>query len=228
MHGGERLAYPPVVASGSRANIIHYVFNSNKCNPKDMVLVDAGCEFFGYCSDITRTWPISGKFTDDRHRSLYEMMLSVQTELIKQVQPGITLDQLFRIMSVHLVKGLEDLGIIKQGLSTSTGANSDIALRFCPHHVGHHLGLDVHDVSSVERNEGLQPGMVITIEPGAYIRNVPAQKDMLTKVGKEFIGLAVRIEDDVLVTTDGQNVLSASCPKSIADLERWGTVAPLG
>jgi len=201
------------------------VFNSNKCNPKDLVLVDAGCEFFGYCSDITRTWPVSGKFNDDKQKSLYQMMLQVQTELIKEVGPGITLDQLFRIMSTHLVKGLESLGIIKQGLSSSTSANSDIALRFCPHHVGHHLGMDVHDTPTVERSEPLQPSMVITIEPGVYIRNVPSQKDLLTKVGKEFLGMAVRIEDDVLVTTDGQTVLSQSCPKSIEDIERWGVVS---
>jgi Xaa-Pro aminopeptidase len=190
-----------------------------------MVLVDAGCEFFGYCSDITRTWPISGKFNDDRHKSLYEMMLEVQTELIKETGPGVTLDQLFRIMSTHLVKGLENLGIIKTGLANTNSASSDVALRFCPHHVGHHLGMDVHDVPTVERNEPLQPGMVITIEPGVYIRNVASQRDLLTKVGKEFIGIGIRIEDDVLVTTDGQSVLSASCPKSIEDIERWGVVA---
>lgn len=221
MHGADRLAYPPVVASGSRANVIHYVFNSNKCDPKDLVLVDAGCEFFGYCSDITRTWPLSGKFSDDRHRSLYEMLLQVQMNLIKEVRPGISLDQLFRIMSVHLVRGLEELGIIKPGLGSKS--KSDIALRFCPHHLGHYLGMDVHDTSTVERRDPLQPGMIVTIEPGLYIANFASQKDLLTKAGKEFIGIAMRIEDDVLVTNDGQNVLSASCPKYIEDIERWST-----
>lgn len=222
IHGADRLAYPPVVASGSRANVIHYVFNSNKCDPKELVLVDAGCEFFGYCSDITRTWPVSGKFVDDRHKSLYEMLLQVQIDLIKQVRPGISLDHLFRIMSSHLVKGLEELGIIKPGLGSRS--KSDIALRFCPHHVSHHLGMDVHDTPSIERNDPLQPGMIVTIEPGIYIRNVPSQREILTPAGKEFIGIAMRIEDDVLVTNDGQNVLSGSCPKHIEDIERWGHI----
>jgi Xaa-Pro aminopeptidase len=181
--------------------------------------VDAGCEFFGYCSDITRTWPVSGKFTDDRHRSLYEMLLQLQMNLIKDVRPGISLDQLFRIMSVQLVKGLEELSIIKPGLGNKS--KSDVALRFCPHHVGHHLGMDVHDTPSVSRSDPLEPGMIITIEPGIYIRNSASQKEILTKAGKEFMGIGMRIEDDVLITDNGQNVLSGSCPKHIEDIERW-------
>lgn len=173
-----------------------------------------------------RSWPVSGKFSDDRHRSLYEMLLQVQTDLIKQVRPGISLDQLFRIMSSHLVKGLEELSIIKPGLGSKS--KSDVALRFCPHHVGHHLGMDVHDTQSIDRNDPLQPGMCVTVEPGIYIRNVASQRDILTPAGKEFIGIAMRIEDDVLVTPDGQNVLSGSCPKSLSDIERWGQTSEKG
>ncbi|ODN03923.1 putative Xaa-Pro aminopeptidase 3 [Orchesella cincta] len=223
MHGAERLAYPPVVASGGRANIIHYVFNSNKCQPNDMILVDAGCEFFGYCSDITRTWPVGGKFTNEHHKSLYEMMHKTQTELIKKVEPGISLDQLFGVMSEYLVKGLEELGIIKEG-SSQSGNCQEIALRFCPHHVSHYLGMDVHDTATVGRNEPLAAGMVITVEPGIYLRTSSNQRDYLTKVGKEFNGIAIRIEDDVLVTENGHNVLTSSCPKSVKDIENWGTV----
>ncbi|CAL8115251.1 unnamed protein product [Orchesella dallaii] len=223
IHGAERLAYPPVVASGERANIIHYVFNNNKCHPEDMVLVDAGCEYFGYCSDITRTWPVCGKFQNDLHKSLYEMMLKTQTDLIKKVEPGISLDQLFGIMSEYLVKGLEDLGIVKEG-SSKSGNCQEIALRFCPHHVSHYLGMDVHDTASVGRGEPLGAGMVVTVEPGIYLRASSNQKDFLTRVGKEFNGIAIRIEDDVHVTEDGHCVLTHCCPKSVQDIENWGTV----
>ncbi|CAG7825530.1 unnamed protein product [Allacma fusca] len=219
VRGAERLAYPPVVASGSRANVIHYVFNANKCKRDEMVLVDAGCEFFGYCSDITRTWPVSGKFDNDLHRSLYQMMLELQCDIIKQVRPGITLDQLFQAMGVQLIKGLQDLGIISQSLDVKS--TSAVALRFCPHHVSHYLGMDVHDTPTIERNESLLPGMIITVEPGVYIRTASNQKEFLTKVGREFEGIAIRIEDDVLVTDDGSCILTAECPKTIADIELW-------
>lgn len=227
LHGADRLAYPPVVAAGSRANIIHYVFNSNQCNPNDMILVDAGCEFFGYCSDITRTWPVAGKFNNEHHRALYEMVLKLQTDLIKHVQPGISLDELFRIMSEYLIKGLEELGIIHKGTfdARSSSKGHEIALRFCPHHVSHYLGMDVHDTSTIERNEPLVPGMIVTVEPGIYLRKTASNQDaFLTKVGKEFTGLAIRIEDDVLVTPDGSSVLTSDCPKTIEDIENWGRV----
>lgn len=231
LNGAERLAYPPVVAAGDRANIIHYVFNNNRCDPNDMILVDAGCEYFGYCSDITRTWPVSGKFNNEHHRALYEMVLKVQTDLIKHVEPGISLDELFRIMSGYLVKGLEELGVIHKGTYNSRKTTNchEIALRFCPHHVSHYLGMDVHDTSTIERNEALVPGMIVTVEPGIYLRKTsPSNQDaFLTKVGEEFRGLAIRIEDDVLVTQDGRSVLTASCPKAIEDIENWGKVRTL-
>lgn len=221
IRGADRLAYPPVVASGSRANIIHYVHNSNLCGPDDLCLVDAGCEFFGYVSDITRTFPVSGKFTNDRQRSLYELVLQVQQELIPQVEPGMTLDRLFRFMGPIMLKGLQELGILTTTIDATVGS-TETMLRFCPHHVSHYLGMDVHDTSSIERHEILQPGMVITVEPGIYIQSSPAQENLLTKVGKEFEGIGIRIEDDVLVTPSGQEVLTAPCPKTVSDIEWWG------
>lgn len=225
--GAERLAYPPVVAGGSRANVIHYVFNNNTCLPNELVLVDAGCEYYGCCSDITRTWPVSGKFENDRQRSLYQMMLSLQTGLIKRVKPGLSLDRLFRIMNEQLLKGLQELGIIEKGLGTEGRLQDhthEIALRFCPHHVSHYLGMDVHDTTTIMRDEPLVPGMVVTVEPGVYLRASSNQSDFLTKVGREFSGLAIRIEDDVLITQDGCSVLTSGCPKTIEDIELWGRV----
>lgn len=221
--GAERLAYPPVVASGERAGVIHYIFNANKCNPDDVILVDAGCEFFGYCSDITRTWPMKGKFSSDRHRSLYEMLYEMQVDLIKMTGPGITLDTVFKDMGDMLLKGLKELGIIELGPRfkwNSSNNSSEYALRFCPHHVGHHLGMDVHDTSTVDRRKPLAPGMVVTIEPGIYISDNASQSPFLTKVGKEFVGIGMRIEDDVAITENGNDVLSKNCPKSVRDIEQ--------
>jgi len=219
LNGAERLAYPPVVASGGRANIIHYVFNNHPCGEDEMVLVDAGCEFYGYCSDITRTWPVSGSFSNDRQRSLYEMVLSVQTELIRRVEPGNTLERLFKTMGPLMIAGLQELGILNKSLDVHSLGATELALRFCPHHVSHYLGMDVHDTPSVERNEVLKPGMVITVEPGVYFSSTSSQKELLTKVGLEFDGIGIRIEDDVLVTPDGNDVLTSVCPKVIEEIE---------
>jgi Xaa-Pro aminopeptidase len=221
LRGAERLAYPPVVASGGRANIIHYVYNTNKCGEDEMVLVDAGCEFFGYCSDITRTWPVSGSFTNDRQRSLYEMVLYVQSEVLKKVEPGNTLERLFKTMGPLVMSGLQELGIVKKSIDVNSLGATDLTLRFCPHHVSHYLGMDVHDTPTVERHEGLKPGMIITVEPGIYLRAASSQKELLTKVGKEFDGIGIRIEDDVLVTPNGHEVLTAAAPKTVEEIERW-------
>ena len=226
VRGAERLAYPPVVASGSRANIIHYVFNNNKCGQDEMVLLDAGCEFFGYCSDITRTWPVSGSFTNDRQRSLYEMVLYIQSELIKKVQPGNTLERLFKSMGPLMVSGLQELGILSKSLDVNSVGVTELTLRFCPHHVSHYLGMDVHDTPTVEKHEPFKPGMILTVEPGIYITASSSQKELLTKVGKEFDGIGIRIEDDVLVKADGQEVLTEACPKTIQEIEHFARVSP--
>jgi len=143
IRGADRLAYPPVVASGARANIIHYVHNTNLCGKDELCLVDAGCEFFGYCSDITRTFPVAGKFTYDHQRSLYELVLDIQQKLIQKVEPGMTLDRLFRSMGPLMLQGLQELGIIDKSLDITPGI-TDLTLRFCPHHVSHYLGMDVN------------------------------------------------------------------------------------
>ncbi|RZC33528.1 Xaa-Pro aminopeptidase 3, partial [Asbolus verrucosus] len=209
MKGAEFLAYPPVVAGGDRANIIHYINNNQIVDDGDMVLMDAGCEYHGYSSDITRTWPINGKF--NRHqRELYEVVLDVQTKLIKLCQTFPTLDSLFDSMCVLLGKGLQQIGIIPKILSNQ--ALIKAAYQFCPHHVSHYLGMDVHDTPLITRNIKIRPGMVITVEPGVYL----SRKH---KLPKEFQGLGIRIEDDVLITESGPVVLSRRCPKTVEDVE---------
>ncbi|XP_066998652.2 xaa-Pro aminopeptidase 3 [Anabrus simplex] len=210
MRGAEYLAYPPVVAGGERANIIHYINNNQVVHRGDMVLMDAGCEYHGYCSDITRTWPISGSFTSTQ-KALYEAVLSVQKDLINLCSAFPTLDSLFNSMCKLLGKRLKELGMLSMHISENE--LSKAAYSFCPHHVSHYLGMDVHDTALIPRSINLEPGMVITVEPGIYVN--PKNK----LAAPEFRGMGVRIEDDVLLTASGPVVLTEGCPKEVADLE---------
>ncbi|XP_022905515.1 xaa-Pro aminopeptidase 3 [Onthophagus taurus] len=208
INGAEYLAYPPVVAGGSRATIIHYINNNQVLNHQDLVLMDAGCEYHGYASDITRTWPVGGAFTNAQ-KILYEIVLDVQTELIELCYRFPTLDKLFDIMCSLLGRKLSLAGLIPQ--NSSNYELSRIAFQFCPHHVSHYLGMDVHDTPSIPRSIKIEPGMVVTVEPGIYI---PEQ----AKVPDEFKGIGIRIEDDVLITENGPEILSKNCPKSLTDI----------
>ncbi|GLH05483.1 Putative Xaa-Pro aminopeptidase 3 [Gryllus bimaculatus] len=164
VRGAQHLAYPPVVAGGSRANIIHYINNNQVVHSGQMVLMDAGCELHGYCSDITRTWPVCGQFSSTQ-RALYDVVLLVQTELLAILEKGFpSLDDLFHNMCILLGKYLQELGV----LSSKLGNNELLkaAYSFCPHHVSHYLGMDVHDTALIPRSIKLEPGMVITVEPG--------------------------------------------------------------
>ncbi|KAF5276102.1 hypothetical protein FQR65_LT16488 [Abscondita terminalis] len=209
MQGAEYLAYPPVVAGGNRANIIHYINNNQVVNNNEMVLMDAGCEYHGYSSDITRTWPINGKFTPEQ-REVYETLLSTQTKLIELCNHFPTLDDLFEAMCIILSKHLQEVGIIRKNISEDP---VKFAYRFCPHHVSHYLGMDVHDTSTVPRNKKIKPGMVITIEPGVYINKK-------IRVPQRYHDIAIRIEDDVLITHDGPVVLTKKCPRQLEDIEK--------
>lgn len=211
MRGAEYLAYPPVVAGGDRANIIHYISNNQVVTEGEMVLMDAGCEYHGYSSDITRTWPVSGRFSQSQ-RDLYEAVLSVQTELIRMCATLPSLDSLFHAMCSLLGLRLQELGVLS---SRSTQDElSRAAYSFCPHHVSHYLGMDVHDTALIPRSVPLEPGMVITVEPGIYV-------SPLNKLApSQYHGLGVRIEDDVLITASGPIVLTAGCPKQIDDIEK--------
>ncbi|KAL9988651.1 hypothetical protein ACROYT_G003121 [Oculina patagonica] len=211
MGGAERLAYPPVVASGPMANTLHYINNTQLLRDGELVLMDAGCEYHGYASDITRTWPVSGKFSDPQ-RELYELVLRVHKKCLKLCQKEVSLDYLHHAMLLLLGEELININFVPKNLTESQLKKA--AGEFCPHHVGHYLGMDTHDTHLVSRGLGLHPGMVITVEPGIYIsednKNVP----------ERYRGIGIRIEDDVLITESGPEVLTDECPKEVEDIER--------
>ncbi|XP_063983460.1 xaa-Pro aminopeptidase 3-like isoform X1 [Diachasmimorpha longicaudata] len=210
MRGAEYLAYLPVVAGGNNANVIHYVANNQVVEDGRMVLMDAGCEYHGYSSDITRTWPINGTFSDPQ-RVLYEIVLEVQKTLINQLSEFPTLDMLFHDMCRLLGKRLQQGGLIPNTMSDNQLISA--AYLYCPHHVSHYLGMDVHDTGRISRGVRTQPGMIVTVEPGVYVNS----KNKLAP--PEFCGLGIRIEDDVLITDNGPVVLTEPCPKEISDIE---------
>ncbi|XP_049845996.1 xaa-Pro aminopeptidase 3-like [Schistocerca gregaria] len=211
LHGAQQLAYPPVVAGGDRANIIHYINNDQVLRDGDMVLMDAGCEYHGYCSDITRTWPVSGKFSDEQ-QVLYEALLEVQMSLIQHCSTFPPLDALFHHMCTLIREKLIAARVISQSFRNEDGASVGFSL--CPHHVSHYLGMDVHDTPLIARSIRLEPRMTVTVEPGIYIKK---NNKMIVP---EFRGLGIRIEDDVLITEDGPVVLTSSCPKHTEDIEK--------
>jgi Xaa-Pro aminopeptidase len=211
--GGTGPGYTTIVGAGANATILHYIENRCALAEGDLVLVDAGCEYDHYTADITRTWPASGKFTAAQRR-VYEIVLETQVSAIEMVKPGVTLDEIHD----HCVRKLTE-GMIALGLLAGTAEDriADLAFKkFYMHGTSHWLGLDVHDAGAYTRGgkaRPLAPGMVITIEPGLYIASdaegVPA----------ELRGIGIRIEDDIVVTDTGHEVLTARCPKRIEDIE---------
>ncbi|KYN36963.1 putative Xaa-Pro aminopeptidase 3 [Trachymyrmex septentrionalis] len=210
MHGAEYLAYPPVVAAGRNANVIHYINNNQIIQSGNLVLMDAGCEYHGYSSDITRTWPISGKFTPEQ-KVLYEIVLDVQKNLIKSLKEMPSLDNAFRHMCFLLGERLQEINVIPKNIEESKLLAA--AYAYCPHHVSHYLGMDVHDTGKISRSVKIQPGMIITMEPGVYIN------PKTPYAPSHFHGLGIRIEDDILVTENGPEILTKNCPKEVAEIE---------
>lgn len=210
LNGAQMLAFPPVVAGGSRANTLHYVLNNQKIDDGSLVLVDAGAYYHGYASDVTRTWPISGRFSEPQ-KLLYEAVLRTQRLCITLCRPGHSLEQIYQTMSMALGRELYDIGAFKDKMKMSQ--LNDIVRKFCPHHVGHWLGMDVHDTPGINRSMNLLPGMVVTIEPGLYIATDEVRVD------PAFRGIGIRIEDDILITAGDPVVLSDNCPKEVADIE---------
>ncbi|XP_006890154.1 PREDICTED: probable Xaa-Pro aminopeptidase 3 [Elephantulus edwardii] len=205
--GADILAYPPVVAGGNRSNTLHYVNNNQLIKDGEMVLLDGGCEASCYVSDITRTWPVNGRFTAPQ-AELYEAVLEIQKTCLSLCSPGSSLENIYSLMLTLIGQKLQELGISRENDAFKA------ARKYCPHHVGHYLGMDVHDTPDMPRSLPLQPGMVITVEPGIYIpeddRDAP----------KRFQGLGVRIEDDIVVTQGSPLILSADCPKEMCDIRQ--------
>ncbi|MGL4860372.1 MAG: Xaa-Pro aminopeptidase [Enterobacteriaceae bacterium] len=211
-HGARSPAYSTIVGGGVNACILHYVENSDKLRAGDLVLIDAGCEYQGYAGDITRTFPVSGRFSAAQ-LALYQLVLQVQERAIELLIPGSSIRAATRAVLEIMVQGLVDLGIL-QGEKEQLLEDKAWQPYFM-HGLSHWLGLDVHDVGdygSVERDRLLQPGMVLTVEPGLYISpdaEVPA----------EYRGIGIRIEDDLLITPQGNEVLTAGVVKKPQEIE---------
>ncbi|KAK3401591.1 peptidase M24, structural domain-containing protein [Sordaria brevicollis] len=200
-------AYVPVVAGGSRGNMIHYVHNNRLLSPNEMVLVDAGGEYGTYITDITRTWPVNGKFSPAQ-RDLYEAVLTVQRKMVSlcREDAALSLDQIHRLTESGLKEQLTQLGFdFGHG-----GGRMDVLF---PHHVGHYVGLDVHDTPGYSRGLTLRQGHAVTIEPGIY---VPVDDE---RYPEHFRGLAVRIEDSVVVDVDSPLILTTEAVKEVVDIE---------
>lgn len=212
-HGAQAPAYTPIVAGGANACVLHYVENSATLRDGDLLLIDAGCELDGYASDITRTFPVNGRFSGPQ-KDIYQMVLAAQAAAIAAVKPGNGWDQPHGAALKVLAQGMIDLGLCKGSLDKVLEAED--YKRFYMHRTGHWLGLDVHDAGDYKRDgkwRRLKPGMVLTVEPGCYVR--PA-KD----IAQKFWNIGVRIEDDVLVTAKGREVLTSAAPKKIEDIEK--------
>ncbi|MGB2742256.1 MAG: Xaa-Pro aminopeptidase [Cognaticolwellia sp.] len=215
-HGARYPAYGSIVAGGDNANILHYTDNDEALNDGDLLLIDAGGELAGYAADITRTFPVNGRFSDEQ-KIIYQLVLDSQNLAIAAIKPNQTFAKLNSIVCNFLTQGLYDLGILKGDLALLLAQKS--CKKYFIHGLGHWLGLDVHDVGDYHSNEQREQlrqfsaGMVMTIEPGIYI---PLSD---TSVDEKWRGIGVRIEDNILVTDSGFENLTINAPKTIADIE---------
>ncbi len=210
--GARQPAYPPIVGGGPNSCILHYVENTRKLQKDDLLLIDAGAEYEFYASDVTRTFPVSGRFSA-RQRAVYEVVLAAQRAAIAQVRPGNCWEQPHQAAVATLTEGLVALGVLKG--QPQQLVEEQQYQRYFMHKTGHWLGLDVHDVGDYKVGgewRPLEPGMTLTIEPGLYF--APSEE-----LAEEWWNMGVRIEDDVLVTKDGNEVLSDSAPKAVDDIE---------
>ena len=206
IQGARWQAYQPIVAGGANACVLHYVANDAELKDGDLALIDAGCELDGYASDITRTFPVNGRFSPPQ-RAIYEVVLEAQAAAIAKARPGNAWNEPHEAVLQVLTKGLIRLGI----LSGRPGRliKEEAYKPYYMHRTGHWLGMDVHDVGRYKDKEDwrlLEPGMVLTVEPGLYMPDD-------SKVPEPYRQIGIRIEDDVLITEDGNEVLSAAAPK---------------
>lgn len=210
--GSQYPAYTPIVAGGANSCILHYRENSARLADGDLLLIDAGCELDGYASDVTRTFPVNGKFSGPQ-KDVYELVLAAQAAAIAAVRTGNGWDEPHNAAVKTLARGFVDLGLCS-GTVEEVIETEDYR-RFYMHRTGHWLGLDVHDAGEYKSGgewRRLEPGMTLTVEPGCYVR--PADE-----VPERFWNIGVRIEDDVAVTAAGCEVLTAAAPKSVRDIE---------
>jgi len=212
-HGCERPAYESIVGSGPNATILHYRAGPRVMNDGDLVLIDAGCEHEYYASDVTRTFPVNGRFSDAQ-RAIYEVVLRAQDAAIAAVEPNATLEEIHARAVRTITEGLVDIGLLAGAVDTLIEEKKYEA--FYMHRTSHWLGMDVHDVGRYYvggKHRPLEQGFVLTVEPGIYIA-ADAEG-----VEERWRGIGVRIEDDVVVSESGADVLTAGLPKTIADVE---------
>jgi Xaa-Pro aminopeptidase len=213
-HGSERPAYGSIVGSGANATVLHYRANNRKMERNELLLIDAGCELDYYACDVTRTFPVSKKFTKEQ-QAIYELVLEAQEHGIQRTVTGATLDGIHKETVEIITRGLVRLGLLQGDVEKLI--ETEAYKPFYMHRTSHWLGMDVHDVGAYYvdgKPRPLAPGMVLTVEPGIYIakdnESVPA----------EWRGIGVRIEDDVLVTEGAPENLTASIPKTVAAVEQ--------
>ena len=210
--GGMNVAYPPIVASGPNACVLHYVDNNSELHSGDLLLIDAAAEIDCYAADITRTFPVNGKFSAEQ-RTLYEIVLAAQTAAIEKAQAGNHWNEPHDAAVRVLVQGLIDLKLLKGSLEDQMEQGG--FRRFYMHRTGHWLGMDVHDVGDYKVEDEwreLEPGMTFTVEPGLYIPNAD-------DIAARWRNTGIRIEDDVLINRHGNTVLSKDVPKTVEDIE---------
>lgn len=211
--GASGPSYNSIVGGGANATILHYMSNDGELRDGDLLLIDAGAEYKGYASDITRTFPINGRYTEEQ-REIYDLVLETQMSCIEMVRPGTTHDELKQ----HSVEMLTD-GMVRLGLLKGNPADlikEEKYKQFYMHGLGHLIGIDVHDVGIYyydKQSRALEPGVVMTVEPGIYV--APDTKD----VPEKYLGIGVRIEDDVLCTSNGPRVLTTKVPKQADEIE---------
>jgi Xaa-Pro aminopeptidase len=211
--GAAAPAYTTIVGGGANATILHYINNDAELRDGDLLLIDAGAEYHGYASDITRTFPVNGRFTEAQ-RDIYELVLEAQTACIEMTRPGVTMDELHNASVEILTKGMVRLGLLQGEIAKLI--EEEKYKQFYMHRLGHFLCMDVHDVGRYQidgESRPLEPGIVITIEPGIYIAG--DTKD----IPEKYAGIGVRIEDDILVTQEGHRVLTGKAPKEVREIE---------
>lgn len=211
--GARDMAYSAIVGGGVNACILHYIDNSDKLKDGDLVLIDAGCELAGYAADVTRTFAVNGRFSPSQ-RALYDIVLAAQDAAIAAIRPGNHWNEAHEASERVITQGLLELGILDGELEQLLAENA--CRPYYMHKVGHWLGLDVHDVGDYQVNKQwrvLEPGMVMTVEPGIY---VPRDDE---RVAARWRGIGIRIEDNVIVTAQGCEVITAGVPKTVEEIE---------
>jgi Xaa-Pro aminopeptidase len=212
-HGAAAPAYTSIVGAGANATVLHYINNDGELRDGELLLVDAGAEYKGYASDITRTFPINGRYSKAQ-REIYDLVLKAQMSCVDMVRPGVTHEQLKQHSIEVLTEGMVELGLL-QGSPEQLIKDKKYE-KFYMHGLGHMLGIDVHDVGRYyfgKESRALEPGVVMTVEPGIYV--APDTKD----VPEQYLGIGVRIEDDVLCTNNGPRVLTSKVPKQAEEIE---------